>query len=149
MQSVAQLVFCVIAVLSWTGSPLLGLCVQNDFANLRSGPGTSYKKTWKVFRYMPLKKLSKKNGWYKVKDVDGHIQWIREDLVTSAFRCAVIKNDYAHLRKGPGLSYPKIKAGEGKKYLSFRFIKKEKDWIKVEDQEGDDAWVHAPLVWIR
>ena len=33
------------------------LCVKTADANLRSGPGTKYKKTWEVFKYMPLKKI--------------------------------------------------------------------------------------------
>ena len=33
------------------------LCVNVPEANLRSGPGTKYEKTWEVFKYMPFKKL--------------------------------------------------------------------------------------------
>ena len=44
------------------------LCVNVAEANLRSGPGTKFEKTWEVFKYMPFNKLSTKGGWFKVKD---------------------------------------------------------------------------------
>lgn len=136
-------ILCMIAL------PSFALCVQNSFANLRSGPGLEHKKTWKVLRYMPLEKLSKKDGWYQVKDLDGRSHWIREDLVTTAYRCAVIKNEFAYLRQGPGTSYPKKSPERGEKYLSFRLLKLQKDWARLEDSEGDVVWIYKPLLWIQ
>lgn len=127
---------------------VFGLCVQTEFANLRSGPSTSFEQTWKVFRYMPLKKLDKKNGWYRVQDVDGREHWIREDLVTSSYRCAVIKNEWAYLRTGPGRHYPKKPAEKGLKYLSFRLLETKNGWAHLEDAQGDELWVHLPLLWL-
>lgn len=54
----------------------LALCVKVPEANLRSGPGTKYEKTWEVFKYIPFKTISKKGNWYKVADVDGDMHWI-------------------------------------------------------------------------
>ena len=33
------------------------LCIKNERANLRKGPGIQYEKLWEVFKYMPFKKL--------------------------------------------------------------------------------------------
>lgn len=142
-------VILVISLFVFSPSIALALCVQNEFANLRKGPGTSFEKTWKVFRYMPLEKKSKKDGWYEVVDMEKRSHWIREDLVTTAYECAAISTDLANLRTGPGRKYPKAKPAQGMKYLSFRVLKKEGDWVQIEDAQGDEAWIHGPLVWIR
>ena len=126
-----------------------GICVDQDQAKLRKGPGTVWPITWEVVRYFPLKKLSKQSGWYRVEDVDGVKHWIREDLVTSKFTCATIKDEFAFLRTGPGKNFPKVPAQKGEKYLSFRVVSEKADWIKIEDTEGDQAWVQKDLVWVQ
>lgn len=143
---IVSLLFGVLRV-----APVLGadLCVNAEFANLRSGPGTQYPQTWKVFRYMPLEKLSKKDGWYEVRDLDGKTHWIKEDLVSTSLHCAVISNDFAYLRQAPSQNAPKARAQRGSKYLSFRVVEVKEDWVKVEDSEGDQAWIHRPLLWMR
>ncbi len=125
------------------------LCVRDEQANLRRGPGVSWNKTWEAIRYMPLKKLGKEKGWYRVEDVDGNIHWVREDLVTHDYSCAVIKTDFSNLRTGPGTQYPKAKVPQADKYVSFRIVKSQGDWIKVEDPEGDELWVTRDNLWIQ
>ncbi len=126
-----------------------GLCVNAEFANLRKGPGLQYAKSWVVYRYMPLESLDKKNGWYRVKDFEKKDHWVKEDLVTSNFQCAVIKSEFAYLRQGPGLNFPKKTPYRGERYVSFRLLAKRGDWSRVEDQEGDVVWIHNPLLWVR
>jgi len=138
-----------IFVLLPMASQAKGLCVNAEFANLRKGPGQQFAKSWVVYRYMPLEALEKKNGWYRVKDLENKDHWVREDLVTTSFKCAVIKADFANLRKGPGLNYPQKTPFRGERYLSFRLLAKRGDWSRVEDQEGDIVWIHNPLLWVR
>ena len=83
------------------------LCVKVAEANLRSGPGTKYEKTWEVFKYMPFKRLSTKGNWYKVQDVDGDKHWIYRKLIEEQFDCAVVKVDKANIRNGPGTHFRK------------------------------------------
>lgn len=128
---------------------LVSLCVNQEKANLRQGPGLKWAITWEATRYMPLKKLSKQEGWYRVSDLDGKNHWVREDLVSTGFSCAVIKSEYANIRKGPGLNFPKTRAGKGDKYLAFRILKAQGRWIKVEDVEGDEAWIARENLWIQ
>ena len=96
---------------------------------------------------MPFKKVSKKDGWYEVQDVDQQKHWIKETAVTTAFRCVVIENEFANLRTGPGREFPKARAEKGTKYLAFRLLEEQGDWVRVEDEQGDEAWIHRPLVW--
>lgn len=127
----------------------LALCVQEPHAKLRKGPGTKWEITGEVIQYTALEKLSKQNGWYRVKDCDGEIHWIREDIVTNKFSCATVKDTIANLRKGPGKEFDMYKVSPVDKYLSFRVVSKKGDWLKVEDIEGDEAWVLKSLVFVQ
>ena len=125
------------------------LCVGQATVELHREPSDEAPVSWTVFRYMPLKMLDKKDGWYRVQNVDGKVHWIDEQAVHSSFECAVISNEYAHLRTGPGTKHPKFsKAKRGEKYLSFRVLGYEGDWVRLEDADGDIVWVHRPLLWI-
>jgi len=136
----------LIAVLS---SNSYALCVNVAEANLRSGPGTKFEKTWEVFKYMPFNKLSKKGSWYKVKDVDGDVHWVYTKLVTSNFKCAVVKVDKANVRRGPGEKYGKTSMSPALKYDSFKVIKIQSPWVKVIDEFGDSGWIFRKLLWIQ
>jgi SH3-like domain-containing protein len=124
------------------------LCVNVSDANLRSGPGTKYNKTWEVFKYMPFKRLSKKGNWYKVKDVDGDIHWIYRKLITSKFKCAVVKVEKANIRNGPGTNYSKNALSPSLKYDSFKVLQIRSSWVKVIDEFGDKGWISRKLLWI-
>ncbi len=130
-------------------STAMALCVDADTANLRSGPGTKYEKTWQVFKYMPLKKISKKGDWYKVKDLDGDTHWIYGRLVTSKYRCAVVKARKANIRKGPGKKYRRTEISPAIKYDSFKVLKTKGKWVKVIDEFGEKGWIFRKLLWIQ
>ncbi len=125
------------------------LCINVSEANLRKGPGTKYKKTWQVFKYMPFKKITKKGNWYKVRDVDGDVHWIYRKLITAKFRCAVIKVEEANVRSGPGTRFRKIILSPALKYDSFKVIKIKGSWVKVIDEFGDTGWIFRKLLWIQ
>ena len=124
------------------------LCVKVPQANLRSGPGTKYEKTWEVFKYMPFKRLSKKVNWYKVQDVDGDKNWIYKKLVTDRFDCAVVKVDKANIRSGPGTHFKKKHYSPSLKYDSYKVVKRNGKWVKVRDEFGDEGWIFRKLLWI-
>jgi len=125
------------------------LCVNVAEANLRNGPGTKFEKTWEVFKYMPFEKLSSKGGWFKVKDVDGDVHWAYSKLVTSKFKCAVVKVDKANVRSGPGEKFGKTSMSPALKYDSFKIIKTQSPWVKVVDEFGDSGWIFRKLLWIQ
>jgi SH3-like domain-containing protein len=129
-------------------TPLYALCVNVSEANLRKGPGTHYEKTWEVFKYMPFKKLAKKGTWYKVQDVDGDVHWVYNNLITSKFNCAVVKVNEANVRSGPGTKFKKNSLSPIIKYESFKVVKRQGSWVKVQDEFGDSGWVFRKLLWI-
>ena len=127
-----------------------GMCVNVKKANLRSGPSTKKQITWEVFMYMPLVRLNRKGSWYQVKDFEGDTHWVFKNLVTTKFKCAVVKVDKANLRIGPGSKFrqpsdlPSVK-----KYTVFKLIKIKGQWAQVKDSFGDTHWVFRKLVWIN
>ena len=125
------------------------LCIKDNRANLRHGPGTRYEKLWEVFKYMPFKKLAKKGDWYRVQDLDGDIFWVHKKLTTKKFKCAVVKDNKTNLRKGPGTKFAKASWSPVDKYFSMKVIKTKGDWIQIQDGVGDKAWIYKPLVWMQ
>ncbi|PIR22311.1 MAG: hypothetical protein COV44_08835 [Deltaproteobacteria bacterium CG11_big_fil_rev_8_21_14_0_20_45_16] len=125
------------------------LCVQADKAFLRYGPSTKHQKTWEVYKFMPFQSLKKQKDWYRVKDVDGDIHWIFKGLVTSSYKCAVVKAEKANLRTGPGLKYKQAPWGPAQKYYAFKVIGSKDPWYHVQDAAGGKAWVHSSLIWIQ
>ena len=124
------------------------MCVKVPEANLRSGPGTKYKKTWEVFKYMPFKRLARKGNWYRVQDVDGDTHWIYRKLVTDKFDCAVTKVGKANVRSGPGTHFRKKDFSPTLKYDSYKVIKRKGKWVKVLDEFGVEGWIFRKLLWI-
>ena len=125
------------------------LCIKNERANLRKGPGTDHEKLWEVFKYMPFKQLGVKGAWKRIQDVDGDIYWVHAPLTTQKYKCAVIKNNKTNLRSGPGTKFPIVPWAPVDKFFSMKALKIEKDWVHVEDSTGDKAWIFRPLVWIQ
>ncbi len=125
------------------------LCVNAADANLRSGPGTKYEKTWEVFKYMPFNKIKQKGNWYKVKDMDGDSHWIYKNLVTSSYKCGAAKKDKINIRSGPGTNYKKADLSPAMKYDAFKIIKIKGKWAKVEDEFGSTGWIFRKLLWVQ
>ena len=140
---------CVFLAVFFSYAQAQALCVSQDRANLRNGPGTQYRKIWEVYKYMPFKKIASKGVWYKVKDLDGDAYWIHKRLTTSAYKCAAVKEKEANFRKGPGTKYKKVSWSGQPKYFSMKVLKKKGRWVFIQDEQKDRAWVHTSLIWIQ
>jgi SH3-like domain-containing protein len=123
------------------------LCVTASEANLRSGPGTNYAVSWRVYTYMPLRKIGQRGSWYKVVDVDGEKHWIHRTLISSKLRCGVVKTDRANIRKGPGTRYPQLEWSPVQRYYSFQVLGQSGSWTRIKDEYGDTGWIAKSLTW--
>ena len=141
--------FLAIAFCGTTPQNTEALCIKNEKANLRKGPGTSHEKLWEVFKYMPFKQLGVKDAWKRIEDIDGDIYWVYSPLTTQKYKCAVIKNNKTNLRTGPGTNFPKVPWAPVDKFFSMKVLKIEQNWVHIEDSAGDKAWIYRPLVWIQ
>ena len=134
-----------------TACDVYALCVNVSKANIRMGPGTRYEKAWQVFRYMPFSKIgiSTDGAWYAIKDVDGDVNWIYKNLVTTQYHCAAVKSDWVNVRTGPGTNYRKSAMSPALLYDAFKVIKRQGRWVKVKDQFGQSGWIHRSYLWIQ
>ncbi len=147
MKQFPSIVFIAIILSSLSSH---ALCIKVKKANLRSGPSTKKQITWEVFKYMPLVKVKKQGPWFKVKDFEGDYHWVYNTLVTSKFKCAVIKVKKANLRTGPGSKYAKAQdLPSVDKYTVFKLEKIKGKWAKITDSFNDSYWVYRSLVWIN
>jgi SH3-like domain-containing protein len=120
------------------------VCVKAPRAQMRAGPGTNFRVTWEVNRYMPLLQVAKEGEWIKVRDVDGDLHWISEKLTTGQQDCVTIKAAKANIRKSPSNKAESWFTVE--KYTSFRRVGQKENWVKIE-YEGETMWVAQSLVW--
>lgn len=67
--------------------------VDAEIANLRVGPGDSYRIDW-VYRrpHLPVKVLRREGSWRLVQDPAGDKGWMR-DLLLSRQRAGIVKSD--------------------------------------------------------
>lgn len=135
-------------ILAFSGSAS-ALCVKAREANLRSGPGTKYEKLWEVFQYMPFKKVEKRGNWYKVKDFTGDVYWIIGNLITSKYKCAVVKGDKANIRKGPGTHFEETDMSPALQFYSFKVLEIKGQWVKIKDENKYVGWIYRPLLWVQ
>jgi len=118
--------------------------VKVKTANVRSGPGTKYKKVWKVPQNYPYRVVTRKGSWLKVKDFEGFEDWIYGPL-TDRKPAAVVKVKRANARKGPGKEHPVVFTADTG--VSFQVLGKKGDWVKVRANDGDQGWVFRKLLW--
>jgi SH3-like domain-containing protein len=150
---IKKIIFLSIIMVFGLTSNSFSLCVDKSQANLRSGPGAQYNLTWKIFKYMPIKKVSSKkvknSAWYKVSDIDGDTHWISSRLVTSKYKCAAVKKDNVSVRKKPNDKSQKALISPAQKYYSFKVLKTQKNWIKVTDENNNSGWISRKMLWIQ
>jgi uncharacterized protein YgiM (DUF1202 family) len=141
----------LMVILLYSGGTAQALCVNVSVANVRSGPGMQYDIVWKVYRYMPFKKVgtSISGDWYAVRDVDGEVSWINRTLVRSDVRCAVVKSVRTNVRKGPGIRYRKTSSSPAQQYASFKVLGRRGHWLKVRSEWGETGWIHKSNLWVR
>ena len=98
---------------------------------------------------MPLRKVRRKGAWYQVKDFEGDKHWVYKSLVTSKYKCAIIKVKKANLRTGPGSKYRKATdLPSAEKYMTFKLLKTRKGWAQIMDTYNDKYWVSRKLIWV-
>lgn len=124
-------------------------CVKVAEANLRKGPGTQHEKSWVVYKYMPLKQISKDGSWFQVKDVDGDKHWVFSKLLTDEYQCAVVKVEKANVRSGPGIGNAVAPLGLVERYYAFKVVSEQSGWVEVEDEMKNHGWISKSLVWMN
>ncbi|MCM2281189.1 MAG: SH3 domain-containing protein [Bdellovibrionaceae bacterium] len=123
------------------------VCVKNDRANLRAGPGTNFKVTWTVGKYMPFWQTGGKGQWLKVRDLDGEEHWVLASMVSSRLNCVVVKSKYANLRRSPAGNAPLAEIPYADRYTPFKKLERRDAWLRVEDDYRQVYWVADANFW--
>lgn len=120
--------------------------VDNDWMNVRRGPGTEYAVIMHYGRNYPLRVLDvANNGWLKVMDVDGDRGWVHYKMVQYDPPYVITRMKLCNVRKGPSTDNPIAFTTEAGTLL--RVLEEKDGWLKVRYEDGDEGWISAKIVF--
>ena len=123
--------------------------IKGDKVQLRSGPGTKYSSKWEYGDGFPLKVLTRKGSWVKVKDFENDTGWVYKQFLASTPHMIVKVNKGTkkkiNIRSGPGTKSKIV----GKAYYGvvFKTLTQKQGWAKVKHESGLTGWVKRSLLW--
>ena len=123
--------------------------IKGDKVQLRSGPGTKYSSKYEFGVGFPLKILTRKGSWVKVKDFENDTGWVYKQFLSSKPHMVVKvnkgKKKKINIRSGPGTKYKVV----GKAYYGvvFTTLQQKHGWAKVKHESGLTGWVKRSLLW--
>jgi SH3-like domain-containing protein len=123
--------------------------INGERVQLRSGAGTKYASKWEYGKGFPLRIVSRKGNWVKVKDFENDSGWVYKDYLSSTpyMIVKVYKNKKKkiNIRSGPSTKYKTV----GKAYYGvvFKTLEQKKGWAKVKHESGLTGWVRRDLLW--
>lgn len=115
------------------------------YISLRKKPGGPI--SWKVATHMPFVRLENKNGWSRVKDLDGEEHWAQTKDLTKDINCVVVKAQVATLRESPSGNAPPAELKTVDRFTPLKKIEASGEWLHVEDENGRQSWIHEANVW--
>lgn len=123
--------------------------ISGDKVQLRSGPDTKYSSKWEYGDGFPLKILTRKGNWVKVKDFENDSGWVFKKYLSSKPHMIVKvnkgKKKKINIRSGPGTKFKIV----GKAYYGvvFETIRQKKGWAEIKHESGLTGWVKRSLLW--
>lgn len=143
------IVLSILGVLIFDSSYAEMKTINGENVQLRSGPGTKYSAKWQYGDGLPVKVLSKKGGWIKIKDFENDTGWVFEKYLNSSPHMVVKvnkgKKKQINIRSGPGTGFKIV----GKAYYGvvFETLEQNKGWAKVKHESGLTGWIKRSLLW--
>jgi len=140
-----MVLFLVLCLLIFTGAASAKrLAVSVKMANIRSGPGTNHDILWSVGMYYPFDVLKKSGRWYKIRDFEGDEGWMHGSLLRQ-LPAVIVKVPLANVREKPGINF-RI-SFQAEKGVSFKRLRQQGKWLKVQHADGEVGWIHKSLLW--
>ena len=136
-------IFCFTPAFAKMGS------IKGEKVQLRTGAGTTYASKWEYGNGFPLRVLSRKGNWVKVKDFENDTGWVYKDYLASTPHMIVKvfknKKKKINIRSGPSTKYKIV----GKAYYGvvFKTLEQKKGWAKIQHESGLTGWVKRDLLW--
>lgn len=123
-------------------------CVKKNKTELKAAPKKSAATTVHVDRYTPLQGTGKSEpGWVEVVDFEKEKFWVQRKLITTAYKCLVVRKKITKIRTGPGKDFPLAEIGSAERSEAFKDLSGEDGWSRVESAEGKSGWVDLNHVW--
>lgn len=119
--------------------------LKSSRANIRRGPGLSYRADWVFLRRgMPLKVIAEHGHWRKIADVDGATGWIHHALLRGGRSAVVVTSPRAALRVSPDQSSARAAMVETGVIVSLESCATL--WCAVK-KDGHDGWLMKSEIW--
>ena len=133
-----------IVSLAATGLAAEYVSVKKDGVNMRSGPNTTSKVIWQVFKSFPLEVIKREGKWAYVVDFEGDKGWIYETLISSK-KTVIVNVETANMRSGSSTNDSII--ATVKKGVVFEVLEMKGGWMKVSYKNEITGWMHNSLLW--
>lgn len=119
------------------------ICISENQARLRELPSTNSRMLRVVYENTPLRIISKKNRWLEVKDYSGRQFFVFDSLIVKNRECLIILGGARTYRDNLYEAAPHPKRSTLHHLEGLRVIKKDLDFIKVQDRFGHQFWIAA------
>lgn len=120
--------------------------VNHPKLNVRRGPSTDYAIIMNYGKHFPLWVLDvARNGWLKVRDLDGDRGWVHPNLVKIEPHYVITRLAKCNIRTGVGTDNPiKFTAERG---VVLEVLDEKDGWLKIRHADGDEGWMSAKIVY--
>lgn len=119
--------------------------VGNEPAVLYDAPSTKAKKLYVVSREYPLEVVVRVQGWTKVRDADGGLNWVEDRLLTDR-RTLMVKAPRAEVRQAAEENAPVAFVAE--QGVVFELVEPAASgWVRVRHRDGAGGYVRIAQVW--
>lgn len=111
--------------------------------NLRTGPGSSYPIDW-VYkrRHMPVEVIAEFDNWRKIRDWEGAVGWVHQNLLDGRRYALVTSEDLLRSRPEPDAS-PVARVMPG---VVARLLACKPGWCRLE-AGGHKGWIERDRLW--
>ena len=131
-----------------TASAKMG-SIAGEKVQLRSGPGTKYSAKFQYGNGYPVKIITQKGKWIKVKDFENDVGWVYKKYLSDTPHMIVKVNKgkkrKINIRSGPGTKYKIV--GQAYYGVVFETISQRAGWANVKHESGLQGWIKRSLLW--
>jgi SH3-like domain-containing protein len=119
--------------------------VGSEPAVLYDAPSTKAKKLYVVSRDYPLEVVVRVQGWTKVRDAEGGLNWVEERLLTDR-RTLMIKAPRAEVRQAAEEGAPVAFVAEQGVVVEL-VEPAASGWARVRHRDGAGGYIRIAQVW--
>jgi SH3-like domain-containing protein len=119
--------------------------VSENAAVLYDAPSAKAKKRYVVNRGYPVEVVVLVEGWVKVRDASGDLNWIESKYLTDK-RTVMIRTPLAQVRQSADDNAPVVFQAQQSVILDLLEVPGN-GWLRVRHRDGQSGFVKAGQVW--